>query len=199
MTQPTETGQVGNAPRNSGNAPGTWAANLLDSDFYVIDVIATGKRPDDEVIEIGIINARGETRLNSRIKPSQPIASETTRLYGISDADVADAPTFANLYPQIVAILEGQVLVAYDLGFVARLLQQTSRRFDLPRLKVKAAHAVKEWYAKFEGERDVCADDFRTHRLDTAASRLNLALDTRRTAIGDCLTTLMLIRTMASE
>jgi DNA polymerase-3 subunit epsilon len=79
-----------------------WAREQLNhEDWVILDTETTGI-VRAEIVEIAIINHLGETRLDTLIKPSIPIPAEVTELHGISDAMVADAPTFPEAYPRIV-------------------------------------------------------------------------------------------------
>lgn len=69
------------------------------------------------------------------IKPPVSISEEITKITGLADADVADAPSFEEAMPIVVASLAGcDVLVAHNLPFDESLL-----RFELARIGVDIA------------------------------------------------------------
>jgi DNA polymerase III epsilon subunit-like protein len=50
--------------------------------------------------------------------PQEPITPEITKITGLTDADVADAPTFEQLLPQLVRLFgEASCVVAHNLPF----------------------------------------------------------------------------------
>lgn len=58
-----------------------------------------------------------------RLNPGQPIPPEATDVHGISDADVADCPSFAAVAPELLDFFTGCDLHGYNV-----------RRFDMPML-----------------------------------------------------------------
>jgi DNA polymerase-3 subunit epsilon len=65
-----------------------------------------------------------------RVNPEMLIPREATAIHGISDLDVARAPTFAQLAPQLADLLTGTDLGGYN-----------ARRFDVPMLECEFARA----------------------------------------------------------
>ena len=80
----------------------------------------------DRIIEISyhkvFPNGREETK-TIRINPEMPIPKGSTEIHGITDADVADCPTFKVVAKEIVHDIEGCDLAGYN-----------SNRFDIPLL-----------------------------------------------------------------
>ena len=70
----------------------------LTKPLVIFDLEATGlDLVNDRIIQISFIKAYPdgkEERENIFINPGKPIPSEVTQLTGISDEDVAEAPTF---------------------------------------------------------------------------------------------------------
>ncbi|WP_275897043.1 exonuclease domain-containing protein, partial [Klebsiella pneumoniae] len=60
-------------------------ANWLRSDYVIIDTETTGLKDFDEIIEITIINMRGEILLNSLVKPSRLIPPGVTEINNITN------------------------------------------------------------------------------------------------------------------
>lgn len=93
--------------------------------FAVIDLETTGLSPQtDRVIEVavvhvdpmGVATGRWETLLN----PGRDLGPQ--RVHGIRAADVLGAPTFADVAPELVRLLEGRVPVAHHAAFDSRFL-----------------------------------------------------------------------------
>lgn len=80
----------------------------------------------DRIVEISLIKVMPdgtESEHSTRINPEMPIPAEATEIHHITDADVADKPTFKSLASKLVKFFEG-----CDLGGF------NSNRFDIPML-----------------------------------------------------------------
>lgn len=103
--------------------------------FVVIDVETTGlvhTKPEgategdsavfDRVVELAAV--RFEQRkpthiITSRINPGRAIPAEATAIHGIGDADVVNAPSFADFFPLVVDLYDSHYVstVAYNASF----------------------------------------------------------------------------------
>ncbi len=80
----------------------------------------------DRIVEIAIlkVNLNQSTESKTmRINPTIPIPKEVTKIHGISDEDVKDAPTFKQEAKNIAKFIEGCDLAGYN-----------SNKFDIPLL-----------------------------------------------------------------
>ncbi|WP_299678614.1 3'-5' exonuclease [uncultured Dokdonia sp.] len=80
----------------------------------------------DRIVEISILKVFPDGReeeYTQRINPTVPIPPATTAVHGISDADIADAPTFAQKATEIHNIIKDSDLAGFN-----------SNRFDIPLL-----------------------------------------------------------------
>ena len=67
------------------------------------------------------------------IKPPVSISEEITKITGLTDADVADAPTFAEVLPSIQLAMDGlDILIAHNLPF-----DESMMKFELQRCGVQ--------------------------------------------------------------
>lgn len=87
--------------------------SIRDRLILVLDTETTGLDVEnDRVVELGAVYFwRGEMvgrPLNIRINPEMPIPPKATETHKITDADVANAPTFAQVAPRLVAHLSGE-------------------------------------------------------------------------------------------
>jgi len=92
--------------------------------------------PHAEVIEIGIVGIEGDTLLDTKIKPvnldaAMAFNEEGTKraleINGYTEEAWKDAPTFAELVPQIVEIFQHKVIIGqnpnFDRSFLLRGLE----------------------------------------------------------------------------
>lgn len=80
----------------------------------------------DRIVEISLlkISPNGKEQwMTTRINPEMPIPPKTTAIHGISDEDVAGAPTFREVAKNLALFLEGCDLAGYN-----------SIKFDIPLL-----------------------------------------------------------------
>ena len=110
--------------------------------YVVLDVETTGgKAGTDRVIEIGAVKVQGGEVLDSYstlLNPQRPIPSFISRLTGISNSMVSDAPSFADIAGKLSAFLQGAVFVAhnvkFDYGFIRAEFARCEIPFDMPQL-----------------------------------------------------------------
>ena len=96
-----------------------WAWNLINenNNWVVLDSETTGLDDEDEIIDLAIISRHGSTMFNSLIKPTCPVSEGARAVHHISDEMLADAPTFAEVYPRIQEILSGKTVIIYNKNF----------------------------------------------------------------------------------
>ena len=97
------------------------ARPLGETAFVVLDLETTGGAPNPEgIIEIGAVRVAGGRLLDRFarfVKPAHPIPPFISRLTGITDAMVADAPPIGVVLPQFLAFAGDAVLVAHNAAF----------------------------------------------------------------------------------
>jgi DNA polymerase-3 subunit epsilon/ATP-dependent DNA helicase DinG len=94
--------------------------------YVALDLEMTGLDEDDEIIEIGAVKFQGETVLETfsqLIKPRAPLSLKITRITGISSDDLASAPRFSEVAPDLVRFLGNYPLVGHYVGNDMTLLQ----------------------------------------------------------------------------
>ena len=113
----------------------------LTRPLAIFDIESTGTNPRiDRIIDLAVIKVLPDRTREEhvfRVNPEVPIPPETTRIHGISDDDVRDAPSFSTLATQIAALLDD-----CDLGGFNIL------RFDLPLITAEFERAEIPFSAK---------------------------------------------------
>jgi ATP-dependent DNA helicase DinG len=109
-------------PRPASTAkPAAPVPQLIVPDFVAVDVETTGLNfSSDHIIEVGAVKFSGgkaTEEFSSFVKPPIPIPSEITDLTGITDADVAGAPTFAEIAPKLTAFFGALPLCGHQVDF----------------------------------------------------------------------------------
>jgi len=177
-----------------------WAQGLMKRDnFYVLDTETTGFGKSDEVVQIGIVDKQGNVVMNQLIKPSIPIPPDASGVHGIYDVDVEDAPSYKDVYIHLSKLVAGEVLIAYNMDFDWRLMQQSNARYRLPDFRTGKRHCAMKQYAKFNGKWNSRRRSYIWHKLGDAVMREGLNVENAHDAVGDVLMTLALIKKIAES
>lgn len=126
--------------------------------YAIIDVETTGGRAERErITEIAIVLHDGERvtgQFSTLLNPEKAIPWEITRLTGITNEMVADAPRFFEVAKTIVEMTEGAVFVAhnarFDYGFIREEFNRlgyayTRRLLDTVRLARQTFPGLKSY------------------------------------------------------
>jgi DNA polymerase-3 subunit epsilon len=110
----------------------------LERPLAFIDVETTGKKPfSDRIVELSILKIFPDGNIeykSHRVNPQIPIPAETTKIHGITDADVAAEPAFRQYAKSIRDFLEGCDIAGFNVI-----------KFDLPFLEAEFARASVEF------------------------------------------------------
>ena len=109
-----------------------------DCPFLSIDTETTGFSKEDRIIEIAIVVQRGPVVLetfHSLVNPEgRSIGEGAYAVHGISDDDVANAPTFEEIKPRVLELLCRDIpWVAHQMNFDARMLSYVISKEEWPR------------------------------------------------------------------
>ena len=118
----------------------------LERPLVVLDLETTGtKVQTDRIVEISLLRLLpdGTNQIKTRrLNPGSPIPAEATAIHGITDADVANEPSFRQIARSLVAQLEGCDLSGYNVWhFDLKILVNEFRRADVP-FSVEGRHII---------------------------------------------------------
>lgn len=175
-----------------------WAQALFRlPNFHIIDTETTGTGKSDQVIQIGVIDKHGEIVLDTLVKPTRRVPQGAIDVHGITNERLVDAPTLSDLYTLISGKLAGTPLIAYNMDFDWRLLQQTFAIHKLPLFRAGKRHCAMKEYAKYRGVRGKYG--YRWHKLVVAAQNENVVVKDAHSALGDVYMTLGILQRMAGQ
>jgi polyribonucleotide nucleotidyltransferase len=187
---------VGKPKRSPYLEPGT--GSVLDfvaavdakREFAVVDVETTGTDPKmADLLEIAVVKVKGgkiSDRWSTFVKPTQPILGN--QMHGITDKDVAKAPSAADAAKQAVDFIGDALVVGhnviFDLGF---LDEAGASRVDQGRL-VDTLTLAREGYP-----------DLQNYKLDTLAGFFGVDLTQNHRALPDAEATANLLLRFAAD
>jgi DNA polymerase III epsilon subunit family exonuclease len=150
-----------------------------------LDVETTGLSPwfGDRICEIAIVRCQGEEILktfDTLVNPERPISPGASRVNGLTDKDVADAPPFQRIADKVKPLLDDAIIVChnvpFDLGFLSSEFQRYGQKFP-PVETIDTLHLAREFF------------DFGSNSLQSIAEYLMLETPSAHRALGDALTT----------
>jgi DNA polymerase-3 subunit epsilon len=162
----------------------------MDLPIALLDVETTGRdAAGDRIVEVGIAIARGGQvveRKNWLVNPGCPIPKEATDVHKITDEDVRDAPPFAAIAGEVVAMLAGCVPGAYNAAFDRAFLHGEAARAGLAvgGAMPPALRRDIEWIDPLVWAREIQQDE-RSRALGDVAARLGIALENAHRAADD--------------
>ena len=124
---------------------------ILRRPLIFLDLETTGlNHASDRIVEISLVKVHsdgGRESLTHRVNPGMPIPPESTRIHGISDADVAAAPRFAEIASEVLAFvgnadLAGFNILRFDLPVLHRELALAGQRLDMTGRAVVDAQVI---------------------------------------------------------
>ncbi len=162
--------------------------------FAVIDIETTGGNARfEKITEIAIFIHDGEKvvkEYSTLINPEKNIPPFISRLTGISDEMVADAPKFYEVAKDIVELTDSKIIVAhnaqFDYGFIREEFRSLGFSFNRSTLcTVKLARKLIPGH--------------RSYSLGNICSQLGISNDARHRASGDALATVKLFDLLMSK
>src|SRR5215204_3568421 len=160
---------------------------LIALDAMVIDTETTSLDPRKaRIVEIALVRLRGGrlelgSNYQRRIRPDISIPRQATRIHGIDDSAVREAPRFAEVWPELAAKLSGAVVLGHSIGF------------DLAVLERECVRAGAVWQRPRTLDTRLLAEVAETelagYSLGNLTAWLGVESVGRHSAFGDALTT----------
>ena len=151
----------------------------LDRPLAFIDLETTGAiAVADRITEIGIVEVSqsGVSEWSTLVNPGISIPPFIVGLTGISDAMVADAPSFAEVAEEVYRRLDGRLFIAHNARFDHGFLKSEFKRLGIG-FRPTVVCTVKLSRRLYPG--------FSRHNLDTLIERHRLEVSQRHRALGD--------------
>jgi len=149
--------------------------------YAFVDIETTGSSPKTgRITEVAIIIMRDDEVVDtfqSLVNPETSIPAFITKVTGIDDALVADAPVFADIAQTVWEKLEGCIFTAHNVRFDYGFLKNEFKRLDIE-FSAKNLCTVKlsrQLYPQYP-----------RHGLDALIERFDLNVESRHRALDDC-------------
>ncbi len=181
------------------SADGDW----VDYPIAFIDTETTGRDAQaDRLVEVGVVlglKGRVTARQSWLINPGRPIPKETSAIHGITDDQVANEKSFAEVAPEIVDILRNAIPAAYNAAFDRGfLLAEFERAGVRPTSPPPAMRRDVDWIDPLTFARELYKDQ-QSRSLGDMAARLGIELVTAHRATADAEAALQVLYTFAKD
>lgn len=129
------------------------ARELWRKGFLTYDSETTGREWEDQLVQWAVCDQEGKVLGSGDVKPTVPISEEAFLIHGISEEQLARAPTFAEVWPTLRDLLVGQTVVIYNASFDLGKLCSSAEPYgiEIPFDQIHAVCAM-ELFARFYGE-----------------------------------------------
>ena len=176
----------------------------------VIDFETTGVDPhfcravEMAIVHLDLGKGNAEVVYKSRFNPGIPIPEGASSVHGITNEDVEGEPSFGEALEEIVGLLEGRVLAAYNLPFDWTVLNCEYRRCD--RWHPTSQQRLSVGYQFFglcglimAREVDNYSRGRGFHKLSSVCERRGIELGNAHSADADSLATAVLLERLLKE
>lgn len=160
----------------------------LKGTYVVFDFETTGLNAmSDAIIEIGackMVDGTIVEQFGSLVNPERHIPEASTRVHGITDEDVADAPDLGDMVADFYKFSQGSTLVAHNADFDIGFLKVAGKQFGYD-----FTHPVVDTLAY---ARQLV--NSKSHKLGDLCTRFGIELNNAHRAVHDAVATARLFR-----
>lgn len=167
-----------------------WASDALLSEipWVSLDTETTGRDPAvDRVVEVGAVIFRGgrvERAKGWLIQPGIPMPEEARAIHGISDEDLADQPSFAEVAGEILEFVGGALPLAYNAGFDRAFLHSELSRAGITGPLPPTFRSDVVWVDPLSWARELQKEE-KSRALGEVCARLGITLENAHRATHD--------------
>lgn len=173
-----------------------WATERVgDSRTIYLDTETTGVDEQSEVIELSILDYRGERLFSQRFKPSRPLTEDAIRIHGITNEMLANEKPFSSYWDEITHLMDNKVVIAYNADYDRRLLIQTAQRFGLT---PPPSYTRPDWHCAMIAF-TIYQNSGKWYKLADASNRLGLGNFNAHSAGGDTEATYEVVHALAEQ
>lgn len=154
----------------------------MSLNFVAID-FETANRDRNSACSLGLVVVRHSKIQNSfytLLRPPSPITPDTQKIHGISNEDVADAPTFDQIWPHVKYFFKrDQLVAAHNVPFDLGILKATAHHYNIyfdSVLTIDTVTTSRKLYP-----------EIRKHSLDAMTNYLQIKLPHHHRSIDDAI------------
>lgn len=182
-----------------------WPSLLDRDDILILDTETTGFKADSEVLQVSVIDTRGEKRFDEYVLPLKPIPRESIKIHGLNEKKLRefDARPWKEYHERFTELTtrSAQCVLVYNLDFDTRLLRQTCN-MQIPQatfVQYNGRCVMKE-YASYRKVANNWGSGWKWHKLADAVKYEGARNQPDiHNSLNDCEIVLDLIRIVANQ
>jgi DNA polymerase-3 subunit epsilon len=147
----------------------------------ILDFETTGLK-DSAAVSLAMIRIEDDRIKFAKyylINPKQEIEYGAYKVHGISQSDVDDKPTLAEIWNDISPYISGQTLVGHNIQFDAGVIKREIKRYGLICKPFKTVCTCKN------AKKFICKEDIANYKLDTVCEYFGIQMGTHHDARDD--------------
>jgi len=166
-----------------------------------LDTETTGTGPNDNIVEISIVDHHGNILIDTLVKPIGIISTGAMAVHGITNEQLTNARQWKEVWPEVEAVLSGRLLGIFNADFDLRMMQQSHTRNWMQWMIPKGMEVfcIMKLYAQFYGEWNSRRGNYRWQSLDNAGKQCSIPLPNSHRAKDDTLLTREIFLYMAGH
>jgi len=107
----------------------SWAkSKLRENNVVFLDTETTGIDKDARIVDLGVIDNKGNVLINILLQPDIPMPEGATAVNGITDSMLKDCPRFVQVSSSIKKILKGKTIIAWNSPFDKRMVENEFKK-----------------------------------------------------------------------
>jgi DNA polymerase-3 subunit epsilon len=147
----------------------------------ILDFETTGLR-DSAPVSLALIRIEDGKILFAKyylINPEQEIEYGAYKVHGISQKDVENKPTFADLWDELSPYISGEIVVGHNIKFDAGVIKRMIQRYGLPCKPFRSVCTCQN------AKKFISKENISNYKLDTVCDYFGIKMGTHHDARDD--------------
>lgn len=119
--------------------------------YVMLDTETTGLKATDEIIQLAMVNLKGEVLYQQYFKPSVASSPEAYQVHKISDRFLKTQPLWQECWDEIESILKDKTILIQNAAFDIKMFKQTCAKYQLSSAHTfQVKDTMKYFYEQFK-------------------------------------------------